>query len=316
MKRFLLKIAYDGSSFFGWQNQPVGSTVQQILEEALSHFAKTKVNLIGSGRTDTGVHALAQYAHFDYPVRMTPLEIQRALFSRIPRAISILEVKEVHAKFHARYLARERTYRYIITRHQTPFNRLYKSHIPRKKIDFARMTPCLPFFSGTHNFRSFAKPNPEEKHYLCTVNRFTIGETGEDIIFEVSANRFLHHMLRRLIGTMITISDKNLPPEIIEDLMAAQAPNQKCIFTVPPEGLYLVSVTYPPGAFQAPLEARAPIDPSDTSVASPSDMSDPSIASLSDPKGPVSVPFLCCTPLRHERRSEGPDELRVKWESQ
>jgi tRNA pseudouridine38-40 synthase len=244
MKRYKIKLSYDGSKFYGWQVQKQTPTVQQTLESTLSEIAKEKILVIGSGRTDTGVHALCQTAHFDFPIKMTPLQIQRAIASKVAPAIQILEITEVSPEFHARYDAIERSYRYIITFEQTPFNYHLKTYLPKYKIDIKMFQTCIMYFWGEHDFTSFAKPNPEVINHVCNIRRFEIKSIDDDIVIDITANRFLHNMIRRIVGAMISVSHNNLDPSIISTWIAQKKHEQKNYITAPPNGLYLVEVVY------------------------------------------------------------------------
>ncbi len=245
MKRFLMRISYDGTNFNGWQSQKEVRTVQQTIEQVLTKIAKTKISTICAGRTDRGVHALRQYANFDFPLKMTTEQIRMALISNLPEDISILNVFRVKEDFNARYSAISRTYKYIITKNKTPFNRFYKSFIPNKNISLDRLKECLPFFLGKHDFTSFSKYNPDLNHCLCDVINFKVTEKNNDFIFEITANRFLHNMVRRIIGTIINISHTDVDPKIIQDLIKEKDQKNKLITTSPSQGLYLAEVVYP-----------------------------------------------------------------------
>lgn len=245
MKRYLLKLAYDGTGFVGWQSQQKGRTVQQEIERILAEIAKTKIRVTGAGRTDTGVHALAQRAHFDFDSRMSTVQILKAMRSMSPADIQIIEVIETPPGFNARYDAVLRTYEYIITCNPTPFNRLYKTHFKGKKIIPQVMADCLPHFLREHDFTSFSRYNPLIRSPLCRVTDFRLTETSEDLILEISANRFLHNMVRRLVGTIVNISHSGVSPGIIPALLAARSTQNKLISTAPAHGLYLKEVFYP-----------------------------------------------------------------------
>lgn len=249
MKRFLLRLAYDGTNFYGWQIQKNGRTVQQTIETALFELAGEKIAVTGSGRTDSGVHALRQYAHFDLPLSITADQLCKALRTKLPHDIGRLEAFEVSEEFNARYDAFKRSYKYIITKERTPFNRYYKSFIPRLKLDNTKIEAALPYFLGKHDFTSFSKLNPDLKHNFCDLQQFKVSFDGDDIIFEISANRFLHNMVRRLVGTVVNISHTDTDPKIITELIALENPSHRLIQTAPAQGLYLKEVHYPKEKF-------------------------------------------------------------------
>ncbi len=243
--RFLLQIAYDGSLFHGWQKQSDVRTVQEEIEDKLSQIAKRKIKIMGAGRTDAGVHARKQYAHFDFPVDMSLKQIQKALNSLLPKDIKITNIFMVRYNFSARYSAVKRKYQYVIAKERDPFNRLYFSYITHLEFTQEIVNECLSYFLGKHDFTSFSKYNHEARSQICEVSDFRFSEYQEFYAFEIVADRFLHNMVRRIIGTIITITQKKLEPKIIAELFAAKTPHNKFIRTAPPEGLYLIDVEYP-----------------------------------------------------------------------
>jgi tRNA pseudouridine38-40 synthase len=245
MKRFLIKLAYDGTLFQGWQSQKKGRTVQQEVEKALTLIAKSNIPITAAGRTDAGVHALTQCAHFDFPIEMSADQLCKAIQRKCPADIQIVAILEVAADFNARFDAYQRSYEYVICKKQTPFNRYYKSHFNRKSFNAGCINACLTYFLGEHDFTSFSKFNPQVKSPLCTINEFTLKETSEDFILTISANRFLHNMVRRIVDTIINICHSKQDPQIIEALIEARSTQNKLISTAPPNGLYLKEILYP-----------------------------------------------------------------------
>jgi len=245
MKNFLVKISYDGTDFCGWQIQKEGRTVQQVLEVALSKIAKDEIKTISAGRTDAGVHAIGQYANFQFPIQMTAKQIQFALRTHLPYDIKITQIVDVPENFSARYDAVSRNYKYILAKYRTPFNRKYKSYIPKLNLRTEIAEDCLKYFMGKHDFTSFAKLNPDLNNYYCNILEFEFNETEDDYIFEIKSNRFLHNMVRRIVGTIINISGSGNKPSIITKLLEAKTTKNKLITTAPPNGLYLANVEYP-----------------------------------------------------------------------
>lgn len=245
MNNYLAKISYDGTDFHGWQIQKEGRTVQQTLEKALSLVSKVNIKTISAGRTDAGVHAVGQYVNFNFPIMMSEKQIQLSIQSHLPYDVQITKIVEVSNEFNARYNATSRTYQYIIAKERTPFNRNYKSFLPKKNIKPVIINICLEYFLGKHNFISFAKLNPDLNNYFCTVLKFDFEETEHDYRFRIQANRFLHNMVRRVVGTIINISHSNSDPKIIKELIEAETTANKLIQTAPAQGLYLMDVEYP-----------------------------------------------------------------------
>ncbi len=244
MKRYLMQIVYDGTDFCGWQIQSNGRTVQETIEKVLSKIAKCKVAIAGSGRTDSGVHAQRQYAHFDFDLAMTPRQIMLALNSKMPADISITDVKEVRSDFHARYDAIARKYHYHIAKEKTPFNRRFCSIIPKAVFSKDKIVETMNYFLGEHDFTSFSKLNPVLKHNRCRIKSFTYEEKDDVVIFEIEANRFLHNMVRRIVGTVMNICITDSDPQIVRTLIANENPGHKLIMTAPPNGLFLEDVIY------------------------------------------------------------------------
>ncbi len=248
-QRLLLKVAYDGTNFLGWQVQKQQRTVQFVLEQAISEYTGRKTIITGSGRTDTGVHAWGQCAHFDYRGTAAPNQMVKGLRKYLPDDIKIIAVIPVKSDFHARYNAMERCYQYYIAKCETPFNRLYRGAFPRKKIRFELMQNAAPYFLGKHDFSSFSKDNPAVPDHVCEVNSSFFEEHEDYYLYTIRASRFLHNMVRRIVGSLVNISHLELEPTIILKWLEEKQARQTIIFPAPPQGLYLTDVVYPPEVF-------------------------------------------------------------------
>jgi tRNA pseudouridine38-40 synthase len=176
---------------------------------------------------------------------MTSQQIRLALRTKLPDSVRVTEVHQISDQLHARFSATSRSYKYILTRQKNPFNRLYKSFIPYQKLDVSKMQETIPHLLGEKDFASFCKPNPQIPNTVCNLTRFDLVTKDNDIIFYISANRFLHNMVRRLVGTLVSFSHNDYPPTMINELLEAKSGNQNIIFTSPPNGLYLYQVVYP-----------------------------------------------------------------------
>lgn len=240
-----MKIAYDGTDFCGWQIQPDVRTVQETIESALAKICKKKCPIVGAGRTDSGVHAKGQYAHFDFEINMTEQQIKAAINSNLPHDILILEIKLVSSEFHARYDAIERQYTYVIAKERSPFNTRFCSYIYRSRFDRQIIEQAIPYFLGDHDYTSFSKLNPELKHNRCIIKDIKFTETEETVTIQISANRFLHNMVRRIVGTLVNLCITDSNPNIIAELIERENPTHKLIVTAPPNGLFLEEVIYP-----------------------------------------------------------------------
>jgi tRNA pseudouridine38-40 synthase len=244
MNRYAIKISYDGSKFHGWQIQKESPTVQECLENALKCISKTNIKVIGAGRTDAGVHALEQIAHFDFDIDIPLPKMKLAIQSKLNHYIKILDLQKVSENFHARFDAILREYFYIITLNPTPFNHHYKAYFHKYKIDPKIFNDCFKYFIGEHDFTSFSKPNPEIKNHICKIHELYMTFDNDDFIIHISANRFLHNMIRRIIGAIVSVSHYNLSPCIISQWLNEKKHNQKNYKTANSNGLYLKKIVY------------------------------------------------------------------------
>jgi len=240
-----MKVCYDGSGFSGWQVQHNGRSVQEELQDALCQISGESTQVCGSGRTDTGVHALAQCAHFDYSGSMTPAQMVLAFRTKLPDDVRVLGITPVPDGFSARFRACRRTYLYRLAREKSPFNRNYMGFVPYRKIDTQLIREAAQLFLGRHDFSSFGRPNPAVPNRVCEVQSISFEEFPDHWRLLIIADRFLHNMVRRIIGALISISHNSLPPETITALIEQTKPSQNNIFTAPAQGLYLVRVDYP-----------------------------------------------------------------------
>ena len=243
--RYLIKLAYDGTEFIGWQKQKQGRSIQVIMEKALTNFTERETPIVGAGRTDAGVHALGQYAHFDYEGRMQPDQMLKAFSRWLPEDIKVIEITEVGSELSARYQAYERCYKYILTKDRTPFNRNRSGFIPHLRIELEPMLKAAPAFLGKHDFATFGRLNPEVTNHVCEIKELSITENDEDFIFIVRADRFLHNMVRRIVGTLANVSHFALGPDTITRLLEERCSRQRLVLTAPACGLYLIDVKYP-----------------------------------------------------------------------
>lgn len=249
MQKFALKIAYDGSAFCGWQVQPNGITVQQCIEDALKVLCKQKIKITGSGRTDSSVHALAQYASVDIPINISAEKLKIALTTKLPDTIKIVKAYRVKNDFNARFSAINRGYVFKVSKNKTPFNRLYKTHFLRKEIDSDYMQKALKVFAGEHDFTEFCKQNPDLEHNRCIINNINWLENENGYEMHINANRFLHNMVRRILGTTVNCCHQKLDISYIQNLLNCNSTDRRFVYTAPPNGLYLNQVSYPKNLF-------------------------------------------------------------------
>jgi len=243
--RLKLIIAYDGRPFFGWQSQTGGQTVQDYLETALAKICGTRIVLHGSGRTDAGVHALAQCAHADTEhSRLKPAAWVLALNAHLPREIRVLKCTEAKPGFHARFDAKGKIYTYRIWNHpvHSPFEQGRSWHLPGP-LDLAQLTASAAQLTGTHDYAAFAaNRGKREDDTVRTVHRIDLSKRGSLITLTFEGNGFLYKMVRLMTGTLIRCAQHRDEPDWIPDLLDRK---KKTSFAAPAEGLYLTRVLYP-----------------------------------------------------------------------
>lgn len=256
--RFRLSVQYDGTAYRGWQVQPSDRTVQGELERVLSRLFDRPTRVLGSGRTDTGVHATGQVAVVDGPARWSPERLQRALNALLPADVRVPSVTEAAPGFHPRYDAVSRAYRYRIGTSpaaRSPFHAPWCWLVDRP-IDLARMGEATAMLVGEHSFRAFAKAGQEERGDRCIVTQAEWAEwPGLGVELRIAANRFLHHMVRYLAGTLVAIGTGEREVREMEMLLIGAGD----LLTSPPapaRGLFLVHVTFP-GEPQSELALRS-----------------------------------------------------------
>jgi tRNA pseudouridine38-40 synthase len=244
MRPLRLTLEFDGSAYHGWQYQPGLTTVQGQLEEALSTVLRTPVKVVGQGRTDAGVHAEGQVAHATADGDDHDLErLRRSLNGLLGPHCAVLGVEVAPEGFHARYSALERTYRYQIVRRPSPLRR--RTHwLVTGGLDVAAMQGAVGLFVGEHDFASYCAHTQEMEHTRCVVSSFTLGEDGDVLTFRVSADRFLHNMVRRLVGEMVALGAGRIGRQLTLDRLNDPAPAQGG-HTAPAHGLVLERVRYP-----------------------------------------------------------------------
>lgn len=251
MSRYLLEIAYDGTSFCGWQKQKTGTSIQQLIEEALEKILQHKAPISGSGRTDSGVHALAQMAHFDTEKELNCSKMLLALNGQLPTEIRIMRMQKVNRAFHARFSALKKIYHYRIIHgaQRDPFQRLYATSIPQK-LDVAAMRQAAQFLIGRHDFSSFANSPghllPDEKRDLTrTLYRLILIEESEHAVrLEFEGDGFLYKMVRNITGALLCVGRHKLSPSALQAILSAKD-RTKAPLAAPATGLSLISVFYP-----------------------------------------------------------------------
>ena len=242
--RIAIGVEYDGSCFLGWQTQPGGGGVQDVLERALAAIAGERVELTAAGRTDRGVHARAQVAHFDTGAVRPETAWVRGVNAFLPESIAVLWARPVEGEFHARYSAIARTYRYqLINRPVRPALAARHAGWYHAPLDVALMREAASSLVGEHDFSAFRAAECQAKTPVRTVHSITIWQQGERIDFTIHANAFLHHMVRNIVGTLVYVGAGKQAPTWAAQLLASRDRRQAAP-TFAPEGLYLEGIEY------------------------------------------------------------------------
>ncbi|MDD2605176.1 MAG: tRNA pseudouridine(38-40) synthase TruA [Desulfobacteraceae bacterium] len=245
MPSFKLTIEYDGTAYCGWQRQAGDPTVQETIERALASMVNHPVSLAGAGRTDAGVHALGQVAHFRADTRLTAEVFLKGLNSLLPEDIVIRACHCVPDAFHARYDARGKHYRYRILNRPRPMaiGRNYAWHV-RHPLDIAVMRQAAAVLCGTHDFKSFEGAGSPRSSTVRTIFRCELTPCEEDLLhLDIAGDGFLRHMVRNIAGTLVEVGSGRRPPDDVPAILAARDRHRAGI-TAPARGLFLVGVDY------------------------------------------------------------------------
>lgn len=241
--RYFLDIAYKGTNYHGWQIQPNAHTIQAEIEDALQKVYRQKTPIVGSGRTDTGVHALQQVAHFDGDEILPPDQIAYKLNAILPKDIVINSCSQVKSEAHARFDAAERGYIYLIQTARTPFGAHEKLYVPYE-LNIDLMNSASETLLGQQDFESFSRVKTEVNHFICDLRAAYWERNDENLVFNVRADRFLRGMIRALVGTMIEVGRGKLTVEEFVEIIKAKDRRQAGK-AASPDGLYLNKVEYP-----------------------------------------------------------------------
>lgn len=243
MRRLKCIIQYDGTNYSGYQVQPNGLTIQEVLEKTLERMHKHPVKVIGSGRTDARVHAQGQVIHFDTELSIAPENMVRALNTLLPGDIRVRSCEEAAPDFQARYDVSGKEYRYFVRRSEDAFRRNYAVAVPYK-LDIGRIREALRHVVGTHDFSSFCVAKTETDNRVRTIHEAELIEQGDELVFRFRGSGFLYNQVRILVGTMLDIGRGRFSPDDVPLMLAAKDRSAAGV-TAPPHGLYLWEVFYP-----------------------------------------------------------------------
>ena len=240
MPKWKLTIEYEGTRYSGWQEQRNARTIQGVLREAAEDFFSQGVEIVGSGRTDAGVHAIYQVAHLQATRPVLPVLLRQSINDRLPADINVREVKAVPVHFHARHHAEERFYLYQIATERTAFGKHFVWWI-KDRLNTERMCKAAELFVGRHDFSAYRDKREKPSSTIVKVTSCTLCRHGNLILFRIGASHFLWKMVRRIVGILVEVGRGKLSPERIGNLTQTEIAG----WTAPPSGLFLEYVRYP-----------------------------------------------------------------------
>ena len=247
LMRYFLHLAYNGTAFFGWQIQPNHPSVQETLENCLSLLLREpRVAITGCGRTDTGVHASSFYAHFNTDTHFTPEECRQLAFKLnnfLPKDIVIFDLFEVSPDLHARFDAESRTYKYYICTKKNPFKQQFSYHFHRE-LDVEKMNEAAALLLQNEDFTSFSKVHTQVNNFICHISEAHWDRVDDELIFTVTANRFLRNMVRALVGTLLEVGFGKITVQDFQNIIN-QKDRRAARTSAPANALFLTEVRYP-----------------------------------------------------------------------
>ncbi|MBT8271504.1 MAG: tRNA pseudouridine(38-40) synthase TruA [Flavobacteriaceae bacterium] len=241
--RYFVELSYNGKAYHGWQNQPNAVTVQEVLEHAFSTLMGKTVNLVGAGRTDTGVHALQMIAHFDWGEIINIEDLIYKLNSFLPNDIVIHDIFRVKDECHARFDAISRTYKYRISTSKNAFT-VDEAYCFKTRLDLDKMNTGSKVLLNHKDFQCFSRTKSDVKTYTCHIKQADWRKQDDELVFTIRADRFLRNMVRAIVGTLIEVGLGKMSIEGLENVIKSKDRSQAGA-SVPAHGLYLVQVEYP-----------------------------------------------------------------------
>jgi tRNA pseudouridine38-40 synthase len=242
VRNIKLTLEYDGTNFVGWQVQPNGRSVQAELEKALMQILQVECKTNAAGRTDSGVHASGQVANFLTAEVFSLSQLENSLNGVLPEDIAVLRIEEAAEQFHARYGAVARRYQYHIVRSRSALRRAFAWEVGYR-LNVPAMQHCAGIISGEHDFQSYCKVESGVDHHRCTVQSAKWVENGSSLVFDIIANRFLHGMVRALVGTMVDVGRGHTSIERFQEILSLKNRGEAGM-AAPSKGLFLEEVYY------------------------------------------------------------------------
>ena len=241
--RYFIELSYFGKAYHGWQNQPDSITVQEVLEKNLSKILRSKIDIVGAGRTDAGVHSKQMFAHFDSEQGIDTALLKYKLNSMLPKDVAISEIFQVQEDVHARFDAVSRSYEYHIVQEKDPFLKDF-AWLLKHDLDMNKMNKAAQALYDYSNFKSFSKSRTDVKTYNCRIDHAKWELEGNKLVFHITADRFLRNMVRAVVGTLVEIGQDKYPVSHIHEVIKSED-RGKAGTSVPAHGLYLTRIEYP-----------------------------------------------------------------------
>ena len=245
--RYFFEISYKGTNYHGWQIQQNANSVQQVVQEKLKLLLNKNIDIVGSGRTDTGVHAKTQFFHADFHSELNCSDFRYHLNAVLPYDICVRSIRPVTKDAHARFDAISRSYRYFILNEKDPF-RIGEAYIYHKELNMDRLKVASELLVGKYNFESFSKVKTQVNNFICEVHTAKWSGSEHDAVFEIKANRFLRGMVRAIVGTLLLINEGKMEPGQITEIISGRD-RKLAGRSVPADGLFLWAVDYPDQIF-------------------------------------------------------------------
>lgn len=241
--RYFIEFAYNGTSYHGWQKQPHCITVQEVLEDGLHKMLREEIHVMGAGRTDAGVHATQMFAHFMCEQEIDLEHLRFRLNRWLPLDISVFDIRQVKDEAHARFHATSRSYEYHFHLRSDPFKN-NSAYVLWRKPDIQKMQEAADLLIGHKDFQCFSRSNTDVKTYLCNVTEARFEQNGFQLIFHITANRFLRNMVRAVVGTLLEVGYEKLELSDIQRILESKD-RSEAGSSAPARGLYLTKVDYP-----------------------------------------------------------------------
>lgn len=246
--RYFLDLAYKGTNYHGWQYQPNAISIQEIVTKALSTILRTKIEIVGAGRTDTGVHAQQIMAHFDYENVILKPNFLYNLNAILPNDIVVNNIFKVKINAHARFDAVKRSYEYKILLGRNPFFIDTTWQLINKKLNVAKMNEASEILLTYTNFKSFSRSKTDVKTFDCKIYEAVWTQEGKWLIFKISADRFLRNMVRAIVGTLLAVGEEKISIDCFKKIIESKN-RAKAGASAPPQGLFLTEIKYPKSIF-------------------------------------------------------------------